>query len=359
MRVSSNSLAPGIWEAVSRAWSRPFGSVVDDGGLGDVPGLGGVADAADGELALAQAGGDLGRRRRWRPVAFMTLTVNEPRAGAGTTTGLQAGLGGGGRHPARRVGRGDARRAEQHPGDGDEEHDLAHPVLAPQLRRCEVLVLHPAAPWLAAPCSSHNRHTSHTSHMSSDTLDDAIRHRAVTDRRGRARGCRPMTVLPPLAPRRCTVRSDRRPSALHAVLLADRRSPGAAARTPSSGTLRRPTPRARTAHRWRRLDRRADRRPGGRLPGPSPGSTSPATTTWPSSSGRVLHEDVAATGGTLVTVDDEGKFTTTVDRTAHRVPCCVELPQVDLLRGCAAVDLPRAHGTRLASSPWATAGAAG
>ena len=48
-----------------------------------------------GELALGQAGGDLGRGAA-SPVAFMTLTVNEPRAGAGTTVGLQAALGGAG-----------------------------------------------------------------------------------------------------------------------------------------------------------------------------------------------------------------------------------------------------------------------
>jgi hypothetical protein len=55
--------------------------------------------------------------------------------------------------------------------------------------------------------------------------------------------------------------------------------------------------------------------------------------------GRVRHEAIAETGGTLVPVDDDGKFTTTV--TGPRRLCVLrELPQVDVLRGCAAVDLP-------------------
>jgi hypothetical protein len=55
--------------------------------------------------------------------------------------------------------------------------------------------------------------------------------------------------------------------------------------------------------------------------------------------GRVRHEAIGETGGTLVPVDDDGKFTTSV--TGPRQVCVLrELPQVDLLRGCAAVDLP-------------------
>jgi hypothetical protein len=55
--------------------------------------------------------------------------------------------------------------------------------------------------------------------------------------------------------------------------------------------------------------------------------------------GRVRHEAIAETGGLLVPVDDDGKFTTTV--TGPRQLCVLrELPQVDVLRGCAAVDLP-------------------
>ena len=55
--------------------------------------------------------------------------------------------------------------------------------------------------------------------------------------------------------------------------------------------------------------------------------------------GRVRHEAIGETGGTLVPVGDDGKFTTTV--TGARQLCVLrELPQVDLLRGCAAVDLP-------------------
>ena len=55
--------------------------------------------------------------------------------------------------------------------------------------------------------------------------------------------------------------------------------------------------------------------------------------------GRVRHEAIAETGGTLVTVDDAGKFTTTVTG-RHQLCVLRELPQVDLVRGCAAVDLP-------------------
>jgi len=55
--------------------------------------------------------------------------------------------------------------------------------------------------------------------------------------------------------------------------------------------------------------------------------------------GRVRHEAVAETGGRLLTVDDQGRFTTTI--TGRRQVCVLrELPQVDLVRGCAAVDLP-------------------
>ena len=55
--------------------------------------------------------------------------------------------------------------------------------------------------------------------------------------------------------------------------------------------------------------------------------------------GRVRHEAIGETGGTLVPVDDDGRFTTAV--TGPRQVCVLrELPQVDLLRGCAAVDLP-------------------
>ena len=55
--------------------------------------------------------------------------------------------------------------------------------------------------------------------------------------------------------------------------------------------------------------------------------------------GRVRHEAIGEAGGTLLPVDDKGKFTTTV--TGPRQLCVLrELPQVDVLRGCASVDLP-------------------
>lgn len=59
--------------------------------------------------------------------------------------------------------------------------------------------------------------------------------------------------------------------------------------------------------------------------------------------GRVRRDDVARAGGSLVTIDDEGKFTLTT--TGRRTICLLlETPQVDVLRGCVAVDLP-ASGT--------------
>jgi hypothetical protein len=55
--------------------------------------------------------------------------------------------------------------------------------------------------------------------------------------------------------------------------------------------------------------------------------------------GRVRHEAIAETGGTLLAVHDDGTFTTTA--TGPRQVCVLrEFPQVDVLRGCAAVDLP-------------------
>jgi hypothetical protein len=55
--------------------------------------------------------------------------------------------------------------------------------------------------------------------------------------------------------------------------------------------------------------------------------------------GRVRHEAVSETGGTLLAVDDDGRFSTTV--TGPRRLCVLrELPQVDLVRGCVEVDLP-------------------
>lgn len=59
--------------------------------------------------------------------------------------------------------------------------------------------------------------------------------------------------------------------------------------------------------------------------------------------GRVRRDDVTRAGGSLVTIDDEGKFT--LRTTGRRTICLlVETPQVDVLRGCANLDLP-ATGT--------------
>ena len=55
--------------------------------------------------------------------------------------------------------------------------------------------------------------------------------------------------------------------------------------------------------------------------------------------GRVLHEDVARSGGSLATVDQDGTFTLTV--TGRQTVCrLVQTPQVDVLKGCVVVDLP-------------------
>ena len=60
-------------------------------------------------------------------------------------------------------------------------------------------------------------------------------------------------------------------------------------------------------------------------------------------SGRVLHEAVGRAGGTLVAVDDKGRFPL---RTTGRRVLCLLYPagQVDVLDGCAVLDLP-AEGT--------------
>ena len=55
--------------------------------------------------------------------------------------------------------------------------------------------------------------------------------------------------------------------------------------------------------------------------------------------GRVLHDEVAAAGGSLAVVDEKGTFALTVTG-RHTLCRLVEAPQVDLLKGCAVVDLP-------------------
>src|SRR6476661_3833350 len=93
LRTSSKSLAPGICAAVRRAWSRPAGpwwttagwvTYQDSGALLIPPTLKARLVRPVATLAAVPS----------TPVAFMTLTVNEPRAGAGTTVGWQTGFGG-------------------------------------------------------------------------------------------------------------------------------------------------------------------------------------------------------------------------------------------------------------------------
>ena len=63
-------------------------------------------------------------------------------------------------------------------------------------------------------------------------------------------------------------------------------------------------------------------------------------------SGRVLHDDVTRSGGTLATIDADGKFI--LHATGRHTICrLVEAPQVDLLKGCAVVDLPTNGKLRL------------
>ena len=72
----------------------------------------------------------------------------------------------------------------------------------------------------------------------------------------------------------------------------------------------------------------------------------PGRTDLPYVGGRVLHEDVARSGGSLATIDQDGKFALTV--TGRQTICrLVETPQVDVLKGCAAVDLPAKGRLRL------------
>jgi hypothetical protein len=65
----------------------------------------------------------------------------------------------------------------------------------------------------------------------------------------------------------------------------------------------------------------------------------PGRTDLPYAAGRVLHDDVTRSGGSVATIDQDGKFALTVTR-RHTVCRLVEAPQVDLLKGCAVVDLP-------------------
>ena len=63
--------------------------------------------------------------------------------------------------------------------------------------------------------------------------------------------------------------------------------------------------------------------------------------------GRVLHDDVTRAGGTLATIDADGTFTLTATG-RHTVCRLVEAPQVDILKGCAVVDLPAKGRLQLA-----------
>jgi hypothetical protein len=74
----------------------------------------------------------------------------------------------------------------------------------------------------------------------------------------------------------------------------------------------------------------------------------PTTEDRPYLTGRVLHDDVTRAGGTLAPIDEDGKFALRVTG-RHTVCRLVEAPQVDLLKGCAVVDLP-ADGTLTLSS---------
>jgi hypothetical protein len=65
----------------------------------------------------------------------------------------------------------------------------------------------------------------------------------------------------------------------------------------------------------------------------------PSADDLPYVAGRVLRDDVTRAGGSLATVDEDGAFALTATG-RHTVCRLVEAPQVDLLKGCAVVDLP-------------------
>ena len=65
----------------------------------------------------------------------------------------------------------------------------------------------------------------------------------------------------------------------------------------------------------------------------------PSSGDLPYVAGRVLHDDVTGAGGSLVTIDDKGTFALKVTG-RHTVCRLVEAPQVDILKGCAVLDLP-------------------
>lgn len=69
----------------------------------------------------------------------------------------------------------------------------------------------------------------------------------------------------------------------------------------------------------------------------------PGAADLPYVGGRVLRDGVTQAGGTLATVDQDGRFALTVTG-RHTVCRLVEAPQVDVLKGCAVLDLP-AQGT--------------
>ena len=66
----------------------------------------------------------------------------------------------------------------------------------------------------------------------------------------------------------------------------------------------------------------------------------PSSDDLPYVGGRVLHDDVTAAGGVLATIDEDGKFALEVSG-RHTVCRMTEAAQVDVLHGCAVVDLPQ------------------
>ena len=72
----------------------------------------------------------------------------------------------------------------------------------------------------------------------------------------------------------------------------------------------------------------------------------PSADDLPYVAGRVLRDDVTRAGGSLATIDEDGAFALT-STGRHTVCRLVEAPQVDLLKGCAVVDLPAKARLRL------------
>lgn len=72
----------------------------------------------------------------------------------------------------------------------------------------------------------------------------------------------------------------------------------------------------------------------------------PSSGDLPYAAGRVLRDDVTRAGGILAAIDEDGRFALRATG-RHTVCRLAEAPQVDVLHGCAVVDLPADGRLRL------------